>query len=297
MKEAITGAFLAHLPPEVVVDVSRIGPVLVNIAEQVRAAWPQLDLDLEDFFAHLAERIPAGQTVVETVENLHHADLYLAKACADGNDDALRVFTQTYDSVIERAAKRVEGQGIDADETRQLLINHLLLQRGDRPPAIALYTGQGALRSYLKVAALHKALKLLEKSKKIPIAGSLEDAFMVEDSSDDPELAVLKRTYRKEFKKAFQASMEALSSEERNLLRYHYLTGLNTRQIAPLCGVDQSTVVRLLARVRGSLLAATRERLMADLGLGESKFGSILNLVQSQLDMSISRVLGRPKDD
>ena len=32
--------------------------------------------------------------------------------------------------------------------------------------------------------------------------------------------------------------MADLPSEERNILRYHYLKGLNTRQIAPLCGVD-----------------------------------------------------------
>ena len=297
MREAMVGAFLAHLPPELEVDLSRIEPVLLKIADDVESAWPQLHLELEDFVAHLAARIPLGQPVVKTLENLHHADLYLACACANGDEAAFRLFTAAYDSVIERAAKRVEAQGVDADETRQLLINHLLLPRGERPPAIALYSGQGALFSYLKVAALHKALKLLEKFKKVPITDDLEDAFMVADSSDDPEIAVLKRTYKTEFKKAFQGAMADLSSEERNILRYHYLKGLNTRQIAPLCGVDQSTVVRMLARIRGSLLSSTRERLMADLGLGQSKFGSILNLVQSQLDMSISRVLGGVKED
>ena len=297
MKEAMTGAFLAHLPPEVVVDVSRIEPVLMRVADEVTAAWPQLNIELEDFIAHMAARIPTGQPVVETIESLHHSDLYLASACANGDEEAFKRFSEIYDPVIERAAKRVEAQGVDADETRQLLVNHLLLPRGDRPPAIALYTGQGALHSYLKVAALHKALKLLEKFKKDPVSDDLEDAFMVADSSDDPEIAVLKRTYKSEFKRAFQAAMADLSSEERNVLRYHYLKGLNTRQIAPLFGVDQSTIVRMLARIRGSLLASTRERLMADLGLGQSKFGSILNLVQSQLDMSISRVLGSKQDD
>ena len=293
----LTAAFLSALPDEVSVDVGRVGPILEGVASSVRSVWPELSLPIGAFLAHMAERLPEGQPILETVERLHHSDLYLACACAQGSEAAIAIFWETFGSVVERAAKRVEAQGIEADETRQELMNHLLLPRNDRPPAIALYTGQGALRSYLKVAALHKALKLLEKAKKSPVGGDIEDAMMVADSSDDPEMVVLKRTYRKEFKKAFQASMADLSSEERNVLRYHYLTGLNTRQIAPLCGVDQSTVVRMLARVRGSLLAATRARLMEDLGLDESKFGSILNLVQSQLDMSISRVLGRREDD
>ena len=171
-------------------------------------------------------------------------------------------------------------------------MTHLLLARGDRPPAIALYSGQGPLAAYLKVAALHKALHMLKKLKKEPAAEGLDDVMMLADSDDDPELAVLKQTYNKEFKAAFQASLTDLNSEERNILRYHFLGGLNTRQIGQLCGVNQSTVVRHLARIRGSLLAATRQRLMADLGLGDSKFHSILRLVQSQLDVSIERMLG-----
>ena len=48
MREAMVGAFLAHLHPELEVDLSRIEPVLLKIADDVEAAWPELHLELED---------------------------------------------------------------------------------------------------------------------------------------------------------------------------------------------------------------------------------------------------------
>ena len=116
------------------------------------------------------------------------------------------------------------------------------------------------------------------------------------DASDDPELATLKDKYRADFKAAFQWALGQLASSERNLLRYHYLTELNSRQIGQLVGLNQSNVVRRMARIRATLLEQTRERLMTELGLADSNFDSILMMVQSQLDVSIERML-KTKDE
>ena len=84
--------------------------------------------------------------------------------------------------VIERAAKRVEAQGVDADETRQLLINHLLLPR-ENVASNCLILGARRPFSYL-CCSLHKVFKLLEKFKKVPITDDLE-TLLGRDSSDD----------------------------------------------------------------------------------------------------------------
>lgn len=293
---SLTNAFLARLKPDAVVDLARIDPLLQETLRSAREAWPSIDLTGQEFVQYLADRLPVGDDPLTALERMHHGDLYLACACSGGHEHALKVFTEHFSGVITRAAQRVEAQGVAADEARQELMTHLLVARGDRAPAIALYSGQGPLRAYLRVAALHKALHMLKKLKKEPTGKGLDEMLMIADSADDPELAVLKQTYRKDFKIAFQAALADLKSEERNLLRYHFLSDLNTRQIGQLCGIDQSTVVRHLARVRGSLLAATRQRLMANLGLGDSKFQSILRLVQSRLDVSIERMLS-DRDD
>ena len=297
MNASLTQVFLDHLPDEAVVDLGELDQVLNTCVTEAQKAWPQLTLERAIFIAHLANCLPDGRPVIESVRRTHIADLYLACACSNGLNAAINIFTQHYDAIIESAAKRVEAQGVPADETRQVLMTHLLMNRGERPPAIALYSGQGPLKSYLKVAALHKALHLLKKVQKAPRGLDLDEVMMVADEDDDPEIAVLKQTYRQEFKTAFQSAMGDLNSQERNLLRYHYLGNLNTRQISQLSGVNQSTVVRQLTKIRSLLLAATRERLMAELKLGESKFESIMHLVQSQLDFSIERVLGQKTDD
>ena len=218
-------------------------------------------------------------------------DLYLAAATIGGELGALEVFNQHYRGAVYRSAQRVEKQGIQADDVTQELMEYLLLPRGERPPALALYSGQGPLLAYVRVSSLRRALKLLKKENKMPSEGGLERVMELADADDDPELAALKNTYRGEFKEAFQEALDSLESQERNLLRYHYLTDLNTRQIGKLLGLHQSNVVRRLAAVRAELQTRTRDNLMRQLDVGASKFQSIMMLVQSQLDLSIERIL------
>ena len=213
-----------------------------------------------------------------------------------GQNDAIAAFDATYRPAVLMAAQRVARQGVQPDDTCQQLMEHLLLPRGERPPALSLYCGQGPLTAYVKVASLRRALRILENYQKAPVVGDLEQVMQLADASDDPELATLKDKYRADFKAAFQWALGQLASSERNLLRYHYLTELNSRQIGQLVGLNQSNVVRRMARIRATLLEQTRERLMTELGLADSNFDSILMMVQSQLDVSIERML-KTKDE
>jgi len=82
-----------------------------------------------------------------------------------------------------------------------------------------------------------------------------------------------------------------LDSAERNLLRYHYLETMTTRQIGKLIGGSSSTVTRRVANVRAKVLVNTRTALMSELELRRSEFESLLRLLESHLDLSISRAL------
>jgi RNA polymerase sigma-70 factor (ECF subfamily) len=270
---------------------------LTTVLADAHEAWPQVALDDADFVRYLAERTPVSPSLLATLAQLFTNDLYIAAAAVAGNKNGLQAFNQAYRPAVVRAAARVEKQGVQADDTCQQLMEHLLLPRGERPPGLALYSGQGPLMAYVRVASLRRALRILAKENKLPDAGGLDRVMELADTSDNPELAVLKNKYRAEFKAAFQKALSALPSAERNLLRYHYLTELNTRQIGRLLGLNQSNVVRRLASVRATLLDQTRAILMETLGLGESKFQSIMMLVQSQLDVSIERMLQSQKDD
>ena len=71
------------------------------------------------------------------------------------------------------------------------------------------------------------------------------------------------------------------------------MDGLRTAQIATLFHVDRSTIKRRLAGCREQLLAQTQRHLRDKLGLSPTEFESLAGLVQSQLQLSVERLLKR----
>jgi RNA polymerase sigma-70 factor (ECF subfamily) len=278
-------------PPREDAPSAALEDILLRLVTEAHAAWPTVQLRDTSFLAHLAERTPQDVDLFEWLPTVHASDLYLACACAHGEATAIEAFTNDFGQLLERAASRIRSGGVQTEDVKQQLLEKLLFERGERPPAIALYAGQGALKGYLRVAAVHQGLKILDKYKRMPPVDDLDEVFSMAATDDDPELATLKSRYRGEFKAAFQEAIAALESADRNLLRYHYLSGLNTRQIGAIFGCDQSTIVRKLTKTRTGLLHDTRKRLSRALGVGNTEFESILKLVESQLEVSIERVL------
>ncbi|MBI5481701.1 MAG: transcriptional regulator, partial [Deltaproteobacteria bacterium] len=107
----------------------------------------------------------------------------------------------------------------------------------------------------------------------------------------DPEVDYLKTRYGEEFRAAFRATLGALSQDERNLLKLHYLDGLNIDEIGVAYRVHRATVARWLAQARERILGETRRRLAERLDAGSKDVDSVLALVRSQLDISIYNVL------
>jgi RNA polymerase sigma-70 factor (ECF subfamily) len=111
----------------------------------------------------------------------------------------------------------------------------------------------------------------------------------------DPELAHLKGTYRGEFERAFEAAVSALEPSERNALRQHLIHGLNIDQIGALYGIHRSTAARRIASARQHLLDETHARLRERLRVTAGELDSIMRLIDSQLDVSVARLLASQK--
>ena len=93
----------------------------------------------------------------------------------------------------------------------------------------------------------------------------------------------------------FQATLAALPADERTVLRMHYLDGLNIDRIGVVFNVHRATVARWIARTRDALLAETKRRLGERLRVTGRELASLMGLVQSQLDVSIGKVLEKSK--
>ena len=258
---------------------SRVEPQLVA----VRARWPTFRVDPARFVRFVAERLPVDQSL----DALYLEDLYLTCACADGDAQAIAAFEGAHRTTIDTAlAGMGELHGL-GDEIRQRLRTKLLVSEEGARPRIASYSGRGDLRAWIRATTIREAYTLM-RSRGKEVLGHDEMIAGLPVPDDDPEIAHLKQLYRAEFKAAFEQAFAKLDAKDRLLLRYRFVDGANIDDIAVIYRVHRATAARWLADVRGRLLADTRELMIATLKVSESEVDSIVRLIQSQLEASIS---------
>lgn len=256
-----------------------------------RREWPALALDESRFRALLAERMPDRAGPAELEAAVCVPDLYLACACACGVAGAVDAFERRYMPVVEAAAART-GAGDLADEIKQVVREILFVGGGNARPAIEQFSGRGNLHSWVRVIATREALRLQRRQRsRREVQDEALYQILAPADEVDPETAYLKARYRAEFRRAFLAAVADLPRRERTALRLHVLDGLSIDEIAPAYRVHRSTAARWLTRARELLLAGTRARLMQELGVGDRELDSILRLIQSNLDVSLSSAL------
>lgn len=288
-------AFFRALPAMGVNETERSGVdhELRAILREARNAWPDVHLDADAFFAHLARCIDAEEPPVEQLKRLSGADVYLACACARGDNQAIATLERTFARQIQMALNRLRNRHLLPDDFRQILRRRLFVGEEGKAPAIARYSGKGTLGAWVRVTSLRTALN--ETRGKRPAEEGLpseEDLFDFETSPEDPELEHLKRTYRAAFRRAFLDTVEALSVRDKTLLRQSVVHGLSVREIGRMHGVHHATVARWLAHARGLLLEGTRRVLSERLQVTAGELDSIMGLIESRLDVSVARALG-----
>ncbi len=281
----LSQAFRRILPEE---D-PRLDETLARIVSAAREAWPAIDVAADDFVAHLARHVAKEEEPFEALEEVRAGDLWLACACAGGDDAAISAFTKTYlDPIfpLPRDLARLSG------DVKQLTSMKLLVGEGERGRRIAEYSGRGDLGSWTSVVALRIALSLL-RSKKREVALDEERVFTrsAGEGHADAELAHLKKHYRVEFAEAFQAALATLTPRDRNVLRQHHVDGLTMEEIARIYRVHRITVVRWIESAREEIAAQTRKSMIARLRVPKAEVESILRMIRSQVDLSLRKYL------
>lgn len=263
---------------------------------RARAAWPGLALGDEIFLPYLASRASASASASRcgdmrrALHDMKVEDLYLAAACAQGDAEAIALLRARCSPKVRAAllARLVPAARID--DIEQALYQRLFCPEPGSAPLIEQYSGRGALQGWLCIVAIRLASRLLlqERREVVLSEDALLDLIGIDPGS---ELTYLKHKYRGEFRAAFQAVLLSLSSTERNVLRYHVLGGLTTAQIGVLTGVSSRTVKRWMAEIRDKLLHKTRDILTHKLGVTAAEVESIIRLIQSDLNVSLERLL------
>jgi RNA polymerase sigma-70 factor (ECF subfamily) len=274
------------------VDRSSLARVLGEAIAAGRAAWPDLSLAPESFVVFLAERALSDRDPVEALASLAVADLYLACACACGDAVAMRLFDRVFLPRVAGYVAKVQRSAAFADEVGQRLRSRLLFSEASAPPKIASYKGTAPLAVWLRTAAVRTARNLVESQRRDTRLDSRRRRTLA-DPAPDPEVDLIKRQYAAEFRAALQETIAGLPIREQNVLRLYFLDDTPLRAIGAMYRVHESTVARWIARCRESIAAETRRRLRERLRLGPSELASVMAQLESRLDLSISRILGR----
>ena len=172
----------------------------------------------------------------------------------------------------------------------------LFVGTAGKQPAIASYRGDAKLSTWLQVVARrcardvhrHDDARRVGDDRRRDIEVMLASAI----AGDDVPQA-LKASYLADFKRAFQQAFETLSTRERTMLRYELVDKLSRDQIGRVYGVSRATVGRWRRECRDKLYEQTRANFEAALRAGDDELDSVMRLIESQLEVSLSRLLGK----
>lgn len=258
--------------------------VLGDVLAAVAAAWPGLRSDPAGFAAFLGRRVPPDVEVGRALSGRAVDELYLVFACLAGDPAALEVLDARYlQPLVGLLVKQGSAPDLARDTVQALRVRMLAGER----PQLHQYGGAGSLKGWLRVSALRASIRA---HRGLRPADEVTDALA--DAAASPVVQYQRRLYGDEFRAAFEHAVASLSVRERNLLKQSVLYGATVDEIGALYHVHRATAARWIAAARERLAEETRQRMIAQLRIEPAEYDSILELIHSQLDVSVSRVLG-----
>ena len=284
----MSGAFLEALGPEERArwEVDGLAEALADVLARTHRAWPRLEIDDSALLAWLATKV-GEHTGPTALADLRIESLALAFACAGGDAAAVATFEREHARDVEVALARLHIALHALDDVCQRVRARLFVGPDAK---IASYSGKGDLGHWVRTVAVRVAVS--SQRGRSPLDRVVTTPSAVADSPRDPELDWLRRQYQNEFRAAFGAALQSLDDDDRALLRFKFVDGLTLDDLALLYGIHRATVARRVAALREDLVKATREQLGGPLRVRRQDLESMVRLVRSDLDLSLSRLLG-----
>lgn len=269
-------------------DLARLAPTLQGHVERAQKRWPGVEVPGEDYAAHLARCAPESDDPADALASMHTEDLYLALACARGDELAIATLESNVMIHAPKAIARVDP--MDSFVTEAVAeVRIKLLVGDDRPPKILAYAGRGPLSSWVMVTAVRVAYDMKRKRQQ---EVSCEQPGLELAFDDEPALRILRAQVKAPFTVAFRAALAALDAKERNVLRLYLIEDVSAEAIGKMYGVHRATVARWIGAARHAVQKETRVRLRAQLRIGDSTFDSLMQHLSLKLDVSLVSNLG-----
>ena len=156
---------------------------------------------------------------------------------------ALEALFREHHGAVYRAAYRITGNAMDAEDVLQTVFTRLL--RREEQPDLSESAG-----SYLHRAAVNAAFDLMrrrKRSRRVDLEEVGED--LVDTTDPGPERAQGSR----ELKARLREAMSRLSPRQAEIFTLRYLEGMGNLEIAKMIGASQTSIAVLLHRARHRL--------------------------------------------
>jgi RNA polymerase sigma-70 factor (ECF subfamily) len=259
---------------------------------RARAAFPGVEAKAAELAETARRRLEGDEAALPLVDGdggLDAAELYLAAACWRGDERAVEALRERYFVPVEGALGRMGLGAAHRDDVWQTLCQRLLVGEDGAPPRLVHYAGGGTLGGLVRVAATRLGLSILEQEKRTVATDALLEQIAV--GSSGPELGLMKQQHRHELKQEVEAAIGDLSTRERLVLRLHLVEQVGIDAIAAAQGVHRATAARWVASAKEALGERVRARLSARWRVGDASLPALRTLVDSQLDLSLGRLL------
>ena len=259
--------------------------------------------------------------VKDFLQQIQADDLFLALACAEGNERAWWEFDQQHRNYLERVARHLARTEIDAQEVVDTVYVELYGTRvvnGERVSKFSTYSGRGSLRGWLRTVIWHSLVDLhrashdevsLDEMTETVGEGFTHASFAETELGGENEMIdrITKDRYRKATLTAIEKAFADLDNHEKLLLLYYHVENLKLREIAkmvenstsPLRGwfqrksanreknpasrIHESTVMRWLEKSYEKVLHSFRTELHKSYNLSEKEIEICLELATQDL--------------
>ncbi|HEV3459894.1 MAG TPA: sigma-70 family RNA polymerase sigma factor [Thermoanaerobaculia bacterium] len=171
---------------------------------------------------------------------------------ATGPPADLAAIFERHHGAVYRAAYRITGNAMDAEDVLQTVFTRLLRRPGSRDETGSherLDLSQSA-GSYLHRAAVNAALDLLRSRRRSRLValGEVEQE-LVDEEGPGPE----RRSSGRELGRRLRTAMSRLSPRQAEIFALRYLEGMGNLEIARQLGSSQTAIAVILHRARHRL--------------------------------------------
>lgn len=266
-----------------------IVPILADALAKSRALYRFTCVD-ESVIERALRHLPSDVSH-DAIAALHLVDVIGAAAILEGDAQALVVWDGMLNEIARMALSRYRVSDDDRAEVVQIVRAKLLVTDTGKQPGLSHYSGTGDLRGYLRASVVRAYLNT-QRGVHRPVLSDDDTLFeRVVAQGSDPELSAMRARYHDSFRQAFSHACAKLDQRQRTLLRCVFIDELTLNELGTLMAVSRATAHRWLVQARSDLAQHVEQSLREALALSPSEFQSVANLMRSQVELSLERLL------